>query len=147
MSDVSDPAIREAYDDVRNDATDTNWLLITYEEGSNNKKWILHGKGSGGLDELKSKINETFLGFGYLRLTVGDKKSKRTKFVFIKYLSKGLKMHQKALINVHRGDVEKVLNQISISVEAEGLDELAEDDIQARARKAGGAVYGTAGNV
>jgi hypothetical protein len=147
MSDVSDPAIKEAYDEVRNDASDINWLLITYEEGSNNKKWILFGKGSGGLEELRGKITDTFLGFGYLRVTSGDEMSKRAKFVFIKYLSKGLKMNLKALINVHRGDVEKVLNQISIAVEAEGLDELSDAEIDARIQKASGAHYGTSGNI
>jgi hypothetical protein len=142
MSDVSDPAIKEAYDEVRADSSDINWLLITYEEGSNNKKWCLHGKGSGGLTELKEKITDTFIGFGYLRVISGDDMSKRAKFVFIKYLSKGLKMNLKALINVHRGDVEKVLNQISIAVEAEGQDELTEEDINTRINKAGGAHYG-----
>jgi hypothetical protein len=143
MSDVSDPAIREAYDDVRSDATETNWLLITYEEGSGNKKWVLAGKGTGGLAELKDNLTDTFIGFGYLRVISGDDMSKRAKFVFIKYLSKGLKMTTKALLNVHRGDVEKVLNQISIAVEAEGKEELTEEDINDRINKAGGAHYGS----
>jgi hypothetical protein len=141
MSDVSSPAIREAYEDVRSDGSDTNWLLLTYEEGSNNKKWTLAGKGSGGLEELKSNINESFLGFGYLRVTSGDELSKRAKFVFIKYLSKGLKMNVKAQLNLHRGDVEKVLSQVSVAVEAETLDELTEVDILDRVSKAGGAHY------
>jgi hypothetical protein len=141
MSDCSSPDIQEAYDDVRSDATDTNWLLITYEEGSNNKRWALVGKGSGGLDELKSYIDDKFLGFGYLRVVSGDEMSKRAKFVLIKYLSKGLKMNLKALLNVHRGDVAKVLSQSNISLEVEGLDELDEEDIASRVSKAGGAHY------
>jgi hypothetical protein len=143
MSDVSAPEIREAYDDVRNDGSDTNWLLITFEEGSNNKKWALVGKGSGGLEELKTKITPEFLGFGYLRVISGDELSKRPKFVFIKYLAKGLKMTVKAQLNVTRGDVEKVLSQINVAVEAETLDELTEADILDRVQKAGGAHYGT----
>jgi hypothetical protein len=142
MSDVSAPEIREAYEDVRNDSTDTNWLLITFEAGSNNKKWALVGKGSGGLEELKSNITPEFLGFGYLRVTSGDEMSKRAKFVFIKYLAKGLKMTLKAQLNVTRGDVEKVLSQINVAVEAETLDELSEADITDRVSKAGGAHYG-----
>jgi hypothetical protein len=146
MSDASAPEIREAYEDVRNDATDTNWLLITFEEGSNNKKWALVGKGAGGLEELKASITPDFLGFGYLRVTVGDELSKRPKFVFIKYLSKGLKITVKAQLNITRGDVEKVISQSNVAVEAETLDELAEEDILQRVRKAGGAVYGASGN-
>jgi hypothetical protein len=67
--------------------------------------------------------------------------SKRAKFVFIKYLSKGLKMNLKALLNVHRGDVEKVLSQSNVSIEADGLDDLDETDIDERVKKAGGARY------
>jgi hypothetical protein len=141
MSDVSAPEIKDAYDDVRNDATDTNWLLITFEEGSGNKKWKLIGKGSGGLEQLKSNIDANFLGFGYLRVVSGDELSKRAKFVFIKYLSKGLKMQVKAQLNVTRGDVEKVINQINVAIEAETLDELQEADILDRVSKAGGAHY------
>jgi hypothetical protein len=141
MSDCSSPDIKAAYDEVRSDASDVNWLLITYEEGSNNKKWTLAGKGSGGLEELKSNIGPEFLGFGYLRVVSGDDLSKRAKFVFIKYLSKGLKMTVKAQLNLHRGDVEKVLNQINVAIEADGLDDLSEEAVLARVKKAGGANY------
>jgi hypothetical protein len=140
MSDCSAPEIREAYDEVRNDNCETNWLLITYDP-ANNKRWILHGKGSGGLAELKEAIGPNFLGYGYLRWSTGDESSRRTKFVIIKYLSKGLKMNVKAQMNLHRGDVEKVLNQVSIGLEAETLDELSDEEIETRIHKAGGAHY------
>ncbi|OHS93015.1 cofilin/tropomyosin-type actin-binding protein [Tritrichomonas foetus] len=140
MSDCSAPEILEAYTAVRNDADETNWLLITYEEGSN-KKWCLFAKGEGGLEEMKSHITPDFIGFGYLRVIAGDEMSKRPKFVFIKYISKGLKMTVKALMNVHRGDVEKVFNQYNVSLEVETLDELTEEEVTTRVRKAGGARY------
>ena len=37
MADVSDPAIAAAYDDVRNDKTETSWLLLDYESDKSNK--------------------------------------------------------------------------------------------------------------
>jgi hypothetical protein len=141
MSDCSAPEILDAYEDVRSDGTNTNWLLITYEEGSNNKRWALVGKGAGGLEELKSSIDDSFLGYGYLRVVSGDEMSKRAKFVLIKYIARSLKITLKALMNVHRGDVQKVLSQINVSTEAETLDELNEEDILARVHKAGGARY------
>ena len=140
MSDCSAPEIREAYDEVRNDNCDTNWMLITYEEGGY-KKWCLAGKGEGGLEEMKESIGPNFLGYGYLRVISGDEMSKRPKFVFIKYLSKGLKMTVKAQMNLHRGDVERVLNQISVAVEVDSLEELTEEEVMDRVRKAGGAHY------
>ena len=145
MSDCSSPDIQEAYQAVRNDSDETNWFLITYEEGSNNKKWCLAGRGTGGLEELRSHITPDFIGYGYLRVIAGDDMSKRPKFVFIKYLSKGLKMTTKALMNVHRGDVEKVINQCKVSIEAESLDELTEEEILDRVKRAGGANYDSRG--
>ena len=141
MSDCSAPEIQEAYEEVRNDNSPINWMLITYKEGSNHTVWCLHGKGEGGLEELKAAIDDKFLGYGYLRVTSGDEMSVRAKFVFIKYLAKGTRMNDKAKMNLHRGDVEKVINQISISYDADSLEELDEQEINARVNKAGGAHY------
>ena len=138
MSDCSDPEIMQAYEEVRNDNSPINWMLITYKEGSNQSVWTLHGKGEGGLEELKAAITDKFIGYGYLRVTTGDELSVRSKFVFIKYIAKGTRMNTKAKMNLHRGDVEKVINQISIAIDADSLDELDEDEINARVYKAGG---------
>ena len=37
MADVSDPTIAAAYDDVRNDKSETSWLLLDYESDKSNK--------------------------------------------------------------------------------------------------------------
>ena len=71
--------------------------------------------------------------------------SKRPKFVFIKYISKGLKMTIKAMMNVHRGDVEKVFNQYNVSLEVDCLEELTEEEVRERVLKAGGAKYDKTG--
>ena len=141
MSDCSDPEILQAYEEVRSDKSPINWMLITYKEGTNQTVWTLVGKGEGGFEELKSNIDDKFIGYGYLRVTTGDDMSVRSKFVFIKYIAKGTRMNIKAKMNIHRGDVEKVINQISISFDADSLEELDENEINARLFKAGGAHY------
>jgi hypothetical protein len=139
VDDVSTSEIREVDDRVRNDVTDTNWFLITFEEGNNKKKkWAFVGKDSSGIEEFKSNIGAEFLDFGYFRVTSGDEFSKRAKFVFIKSLTKGLKMTLRAQLSVTCGDVEKVIKQVNVAVEAETLDELSEVDILDRASKTGG---------
>ena len=140
MSDCSDPAIREAYEEVRKDDNETNWMLISYAEGSD-KVWSLVGKGEGGLEELKEKLNENFRGFGYLRCITGDDLSKRAKFVFITYCGEKVRLIHRTKLTVHKADVLRVIEQVSISVDASTLDELTEEDIQARLFKAGGAHY------
>jgi hypothetical protein len=145
MSDCSAPEIKQAYEEVLSDATDINWLLITYEAGSHDRKWTLVGKGAGGLDELKTYIDEQFLGYGYLRVVSGDEMSRRAKFVFISYLTWGypwgLKKELKSQLDFHRYDVKKVISQVDVSIEVESLDELDEEEIKARVSRAGGAHY------
>lgn len=55
-----------AYDDVRNDKTDTNWLLIDYE--GNKDKLVLTATGSGGLEELKKHLVDSNASFAYARI-------------------------------------------------------------------------------
>ena len=45
MSDCSNPEIKQAYDEVRDDKSPINWMLITY---TNQTVWCLLGKGEGG---------------------------------------------------------------------------------------------------
>jgi hypothetical protein len=140
MSDCSDPAIREAYEEVRRDDNETNWMLITYAEGSD-KVWKLVDKGIGGLEELKDRLSDEFRGFGYLRCVTGDELSKRSKFVFITYCGEKVRLIHRTKLTVHKADVLRVIDQVSISVDASTLDELTEEDIMARLNKAGGAHY------
>ncbi|KAH0789477.1 cofilin/tropomyosin-type actin-binding protein [Histomonas meleagridis] len=141
MSDCSDPEILQAYEEVRSDKSPINWMLITYKEGTNQTVWTLVGKGEGGFQELSltSMTSSSAMVTSVLQLVMicpfvpGS--------VFIKYIAKGTRMNIKAKMNIHRGDVEKVINQISISFDADSLDELDEDEINARLFKAGGAHY------
>lgn len=50
------PEIRQAYEDVRSDKTDTDWLLIGYEDAKSDRL-MLKATGSGGLPELKEHLD------------------------------------------------------------------------------------------
>ncbi|KAH9939921.1 hypothetical protein B0H21DRAFT_697969 [Amylocystis lapponica] len=77
MADCSDPQIDEAYQDVRSDKSETNWLLLDYEsDRSDTLK--LTSTGSGGLDELRDRLDESKASFAYVRVQyANDKESKR----------------------------------------------------------------------
>jgi len=77
MADVSDPAIVDAYNQVRKDDSGVNWLLLGYE---GNKKIVLSGSGGGGISELVSQLQDDQCNFGYLRAYLETKrKSPPTK--------------------------------------------------------------------
>jgi len=141
MADVSEPKINEAYEDVRSNKSDVNWVLIDYE---NDRSDILGvtATGTGGLAELQEKLDPTKASYAYVRVTYSnDKESQREKFILVTWIGPECKVMRKAKISVHAADVKSVFRVYAIDVPAKEKDDLKEDPIVVRLRKAGGASY------
>ncbi|KAL1757460.1 hypothetical protein FB107DRAFT_259697 [Schizophyllum commune] len=141
MADVSDPAIIEAYNDVRSDKTDTKWLLLDYESDRSDKLQVSK-TGTGGLTELQENLDNGKASYAYVRVTyANDKESKREKFILVVWIGPECKVMRKAKISVHAADVKQVLRVYSLDVAAREKDDLNEEPIVKKLRKAGGASY------
>ncbi|KAH7886945.1 hypothetical protein F5I97DRAFT_1936533 [Phlebopus sp. FC_14] len=141
MADVSDPKINEAYLDVRSDKSDTNWLLLDYESDRSDKLLVTK-TGSGGLTEFRDALDDSKASYGYARITYSnDKESQREKFILVVWIGSGCKVMRKAKISVHTASVKEVLRTYSVEVAAREKDDLEEDPIVVRLRRAGGASY------
>ena len=72
-----------AYLDVRNDKSETTWLLLDYESDRSDKL-KLSQTGAGGLEELTNVLDDGKAQFAYARVTYSnDKESKREKFILV----------------------------------------------------------------
>jgi len=141
MADITDPAINEAYLEVRDDKNDTNWLLLDYESAKSDKL-KLSKVGTGGLTELREALDDSQASYAYVRITyANDKESTRQKFILVVWIGPDCKVMRRAKISVHTADVKNVLRVYSIEVAAREKDDLNEDPIVTRLRKAGGASY------
>ncbi|KAF9261707.1 ADF-like domain-containing protein [Marasmius fiardii PR-910] len=141
MADLTDPKINEAYLDVRNDKSDTKWLLLDYESDRSDKLGVTQ-TGTGGLSELKEVLDDSKASYAYVRVQYSnDKESTREKFVLVVWIGPQCKVMRKAKISVHSADVKGVLRVFSIEVAAREKDDLNEDPIVVKLRKAGGASY------
>jgi len=141
MADVSAPEILEAYNDVRSDKTETNWLMISYESDRSDKL-KLTATGKGGLKELKEQVPEKDAAYAYVRVNYSnDKESVRSKFCLVTWIGPQTKVMRKAKVSVQSADVKTVLRTFSIEVAGRDVDDLNEDPIIVRLRKAGGASY------
>ncbi|KAH9855338.1 actin depolymerizing protein [Lenzites betulinus] len=141
MADVSDPKIDEAYQDVRSDKTDTNWLLLDYESDRSDKLQLT-STGSGGLAELRDHLEDGRASYAYVRVQYSnDKESTREKFILVVWIGPNCKVMRKAKISVHSADVKSVLRVYSVEVPAREKDDLKEEPIVVKLRKAGGASY------
>ncbi|KAJ8081841.1 hypothetical protein PM082_007687 [Marasmius tenuissimus] len=141
MADLTDPSINEAYLDVRSDKSDTKWLLLDYESDRSDKLQVTK-TGTGGLSELKETLEDSKASFAYVRVQYSnDKESTREKFVLVVWIGPHCKVMRKGKISVHAADVKNVLRVFSIEVAAREKDDLNEDPIVVKLRKAGGASY------
>ncbi|OTB00189.1 hypothetical protein M426DRAFT_324502 [Hypoxylon sp. CI-4A] len=141
MSGVDAPEVLAAYDAVRSDKDETNWLLLSYASAVGDKL-VLSGTGTGGIAELTEKLDDSQAQYGYVRVEyANDTESKRVKFVLVIWIGEGTKVMRKARVSIESGNVKRVLNHHSISVDARDRGDLEEKDIVTRLRKAGGADY------
>ncbi|PVF94100.1 actin depolymerizing protein [Serendipita vermifera] len=141
MANVSGDDISQAYNDVRNDRTETNWLLLDYMDSEPNKLKVT-ATGNGGLTELKGHLNDSNPSFAYVRISyANDKESRREKFVLIVWIGENVKGIRKGVVSVHLADVKTALRTFSIEVAASQKEDLVEEAIVAQLRKAGGASY------
>jgi len=141
MSGANSPEILAAYDAVRSDKDETNWLLISYASAVGDRL-KLSETGSGGLEELATKLDDSQAQYAYARVEyANDTESKRVKFVLIIWIGEGTKVMRKARVSIESGEVKRVLGHHSIQVDARDKADLEEADIVKRLRKAGGADY------
>jgi hypothetical protein len=141
MSGLDAPQIKAAYDEVRSDKEEKNWLLISYASAMGDKL-VLSGTGSGGITELAEKLDDSQAQYAYVRVEyANDTESKRVKFVLIVWIGEGTKVMRKARVSIESGAVKRVLGHHSIQVDARDKSDLDEKDIVVRLRKAGGADY------
>ncbi|KAI9184500.1 hypothetical protein H9P43_003553 [Blastocladiella emersonii ATCC 22665] len=132
--------IINAYEDVRNDKSETNYLYLTYEGETD--KLVLAATGKGGLPEFLEHLKDDKAGFGYLRMTVGnDHLSKRAKFVLVSWVGPNVKVMRKAKVSVHISEVKQTLAVFAVEVQASALADLKEDVLTLKLKKAMGANY------
>jgi len=141
MVDVSDPALAQAYADVRNDAKDTSYAVFGYTP--DNKRVVLTESGTGSWSDFVSHLNDNECQFGFVRVTTGDAESKRAKFVFVSWVGKEVGALKRAKVSVHKASVKTVVRDYAAEIHAEDREELNEDLVMNKVKKAGGANYGS----
>jgi len=140
MADCSDPAIKDAYNDVRNDKTATNWALFKYE---GKKKIVFSAKGDGDLSELAGHFNDDEAAFAFLRVTTGDEESKRAKFVLVSWCGEKVGSLARANMSVHKASVKEICRDFAVERHYTEKSEIDAAALLADVNKAGGAAYGS----
>ncbi|XP_028285970.1 coactosin-like protein [Parambassis ranga] len=133
---IDKEACREAYNQVRDDNTDTNWAAFKYE-GS---RIVAAGQGTDYEDFKKMCTDDARL-FGFVRITTGDAMSKRAKFTLITWIGENISGLQRAKISTDKTLVKDIVQNFAKEFMVSDPRELDEDYIRTELKKAGGANY------
>eukprot|EP00033_Pygsuia_biforma_P001022 GCRY01001167.1.p1 GENE.GCRY01001167.1~~GCRY01001167.1.p1 ORF type:complete len:192 (+),score=45.62 GCRY01001167.1:798-1373(+) len=133
--DFSDPALKEAFDDVLNDKTSTNWLLFKYAKGSNALK--VHETGDDGLKGLVDDLSDGAAMYGFLK----KKTEKGLRSIYITWAPSGVPTIRKGLLNSHAYEVGKWFKSYHLQINARNEEDLEEDVVDEKLRRGAGASY------
>ncbi|KAM6123493.1 coactosin-like protein [Rhynochetos jubatus] len=133
---IDKEACREAYNLVRDDATEVNWVTFKY-----NGSTIVPGDQGADYETFKRKCTDDVRLFGFVRFTTGDAMSKRVKFALITWIGEDVSGLQRAKTGTDKTLVKEVVQNFAKEFVISDHKELDEDYIKNELKKAGGANY------
>ncbi|XP_028655181.1 drebrin-like b isoform X3 [Erpetoichthys calabaricus] len=131
------PALQEAYKEVVDEKSNTNWALFTYEGNTNDIR--LAGKGDGGLEEMVDELNSGKVMYAFCR--VQDPNSGLSKYVLINWTGEGVKDARKGICANHVSTMANFLKGAHVTINARADEDVEPDSIMDKVAKASGANY------
>uniref|UniRef100_A0A672P680 Drebrin-like protein B n=1 Tax=Sinocyclocheilus grahami TaxID=75366 RepID=A0A672P680_SINGR len=131
------PALTDAYNDVVNGRTATNWVLFTYEGNSNDIRFA--GKGDGGLEEMVEELNSGRIMYAFCKVL--DPSSGVPKFVLINWTGEGVKDVRKGVCANHVHSMANFLRGAHVTINARSDDDVEPAAIMEKVAKGSGVNY------
>ncbi len=135
------PEIAETWQKILDEKDSTNWVLAGYPEGKTNEV-LLKESGSGGFDEMMTKLGDEIMWGGFRVVGVDDRgnlASRRSKFIFFGYLPKTAKVMARAKCGGHKAAVKESFPSIHVEFMLEEPGEISQEEVIAKLRACGGA--------
>ncbi|KAF7244605.1 Coactosin-like protein [Varanus komodoensis] len=101
---IDKEACREAYNLVRDDATEVNWVSFRYDGST-----IVPGHHGVDYEEFIRQCTDDIRLFGFVRFTTGDTMSKRVKFALITWIGESVSGLQRAKTGTDKTLVKEVV--------------------------------------
>lgn len=130
----SEGEIKRAIQDVRSDATATNWVLLTYD-APNSNTIKLAGSGTGGSEELISHLKDDMVGYGLIRQDEKYDDSVRVMFAYINWVGDNIPRMMKARLGTHSGSVKSILTPYHADIDATNHTEISSEIITTTIRR------------
>ncbi|XP_048037015.1 drebrin-like a isoform X1 [Megalobrama amblycephala] len=131
------PALTDAYNEVVNGKTSTNWVLFTYEGNSNDIR--VAGKGDGGLEEMVEELNSGKIMYAFCKVL--NPSSGVSKFVLINWTGEGVKDVRKGVCANHVHSMANFLRGAHVTINARSDDDVEPAAIMEKVFKGSGVNY------
>jgi len=131
---------KQAFSEVRSNDHPANWLLFTYSDTVKNSLDFV-GSGNGGVEELKTHLNDSKTSYGLVRVTDKIDNSVTVKFVLIVWVGEKVPFVKKAQVTTHKGSVTRLFGQYHNDVHANTLDEVTESIVMSKVSDASGTAH------
>jgi len=134
---VDEGAVKDAIKEVRADDSPVDWALVGYE-GGKGSTLVLLGKGSDGLDGLKSHLKDEIVGYGLLRTTDRIDNSLTVKFVFINWVGEKIDRMHRARLGTHKGQIQSLVAPFHVDINAQAQSEVTAEIVKSKVQDASG---------
>ncbi|KAI8580168.1 hypothetical protein K450DRAFT_238490 [Umbelopsis ramanniana AG] len=129
--------LKNAYEQVIDNNSSVNWLIYTYDKGTNDLK--VQATGEDGLEELSEEFIDGRIQYALAR--VKDPNTELPKLVFIAWCGTGVPESRKGLFNSHLNDVSKFFKSFHIQINARNEGDVDPEAIMKRVSASSGANY------
>lgn len=113
---------------------DVAWVLFNCDQNVQ-----IHAQGVGEVEALKTKLDDTMVLYGYIRVPVGAEG--RTKFVYIRWVGTKIKPIQRAKALDNEKVIKSFTRVYHIEVHTSERDDLTSSKVNDKLARAGGANY------
>jgi hypothetical protein len=127
---INDPAIAEAYTELKADNSETNWIVTHYD--STGKALEFAAKGTKGLEEMTEQFHDDIIVYGVFKMFGIDEDSKRTKFVTVVWVGPNCKPMVRAKVSTHKSVVLAYFKGAHLELHYGSKSDISKDDIVKR---------------
>ena len=99
-----------------------------------------------GVDEWLGNLKDDEVQFSLVKMTMGDRESKRPKFVMVSWIGPSVGIMKKAKVAIHGASVKEFIGQIHCEMTADDKEGLTFDLIRTKVKSAMGADYDMGSN-
>ncbi|KAI9498046.1 hypothetical protein BDB00DRAFT_755309 [Zychaea mexicana] len=129
--------LKNAYNAVLSDSDPTDWLIYSYDKGTNDIR--VQGTGDGGLEELNDEFSDGKIQFAYARVL--DPNTELPKYVFIAWCGSGVPETRKGFFNSHLVEVSNFFKSFHVQINARDEADVEPELIVKRVSESSGAKY------